>query len=308
MNKNFSTMKSNIGSFVQNTSASFATLIGVWINNRYRDVINSYDWPQLYHTQSIAVSASVSAYALDENTDRVIFAHDTTNDNYLAILTEEQFLQGHYDDWDTTGTPTRCFIKSDVVKAQPASAEKLTLKSSSASDASQIIFIRGITSTGGETYESITLNGTTVASATNSYTRILGLSKSTASVGKVTIYENDASTVLSELSPENLESRYKALHLHYIPSGALTLRVKTKRRITPLSQNYDYPVIEDVSDILEAGTQADAWRYKRQFSKANVLETQYQVMKSDRIFHEVSQPGLIHQMTPTPLQRNDGII
>lgn len=308
MNKNFLTMKNNVGSFVQDSSSSLASLIGVWVNNRYRDIINSYDWTHLYKTQSLTLSASVSAYAFDENTDRIIHILDATNDAYLDIITEEQFLQENWDSWDTTGTPSRAFLKKDVVKAQPTSAEKIVFKSSSTADITQQLFIRGITSTGGETYETLSFNGTTNVTASNSYTHILGISKSAVTTGKATVYHNDAVTVLSELSPETLESRYKSLNVHPIPTGALSLQVRTKRRVTPLSQNYDYPVIEDVSDILELGCQADAWRYKRQFNKATVLETQYQVAKQDRIHLEVAQPGLIHLTSPSSLNRDDGIL
>jgi hypothetical protein len=308
MNKIFTTMKSNVGSFVQDTSTALASLIGVWINNRYRDIVSSYDWEQMYYTQTISVSANVSAYPIDEGADRLMFVQDTTNSSYLNIINEERFLHEYYDIFNDTGTPTRCFLTSDVVRAQPASAEKPTVKSSSASDTSQSVFLRGITSTGGETYETINLNGTTVATAANSYTRILMISKSAATSGKISVMENDEATVLSEMSPERLESYYKSLRLHLIPVGAMTLYARIRRKATPLAQDYDTPVIDDIADILEAGAEADAFRYKRQYSKASVFETQYQVAKSDRIHREVAQPGLVHQMTPTSLNRDDGIL
>jgi hypothetical protein len=301
-------MKSYVGTAIQDTSAAMATIIGVWINNRYRDIANSYDWDQLYYTQTITVSAATSAYPLDERTDRLMFVQDTTNSSYLNIITEEQFLQEHFDDFSSTGTPTICFLKSDVVEAQPSAATAPTLKSSSASDTTQTVLVRGLTSTGGETYESLTMNGTTAVTASNSYTRILAISKSAATTGKLTVYQNDGATVLAELSPESLTSYYKTLNLHLIPVGAMTLYARVKRRVTPLSQNYDVPVIDGIDDILEVGAQADAWRYKRQFDKGNSLETQYQVLKDDRIHREVAQPGVIYQMQPTVLNRDDGLL
>jgi len=300
-------MKTNVGLMVQDQGSSMASLIGVWLNNRYRDVVNSYTWEQLYITQTITTSANVSSYPFDANTDKIIFVNDITNSGTLNITTEEQFLQQNFDDLTTTGTPTTCFIKSDVVSSQPGSAEQITVKSSSTLDAI-IMLIRGITSTGGETYENLTTNGTTVVTASNSYTRILGISKAEASVGKITMYENDEATSLAEIYPENLESRYKTLDTHPIPSGTATIHIRTKRRISPLAQNYDYPVIEDVSDVIELGAQADAWRYKKQFNKGSILESQYQITKDERIFREVNQPGLIHQMVATPLNRDEGII
>jgi hypothetical protein len=306
--KSFSTMKSNVGSFVMDTSTTMGTLIGVWINNRYRDIVNAYDWEQLYHNQSVTTTANTSAYAFDENTERLIHGVDITNDCPINIVTEQDFLQNYGDALTDTGTSDTCFLTSSPVASQPASAQTLIVKSSSASDTTQTLLLRGLTSTANEIYESLTLNGTTAVTATNSYTHILGISKSAVTTGKIKIYENDGSTLLAEMSPESTVSRYKILNLYPIPSGAVTIKLRTKRKTLPLSQDYDYPIIDEISDILEIGAQADAWRYKRQFNKMGALETQYQVLKSDRIFREVNQPGIVHQFQPEALDRDEGIL
>jgi hypothetical protein len=305
--KSFSVITANVGSFVQDTSSALSTLIGLWVNNRYQDVIRSYDWEQLYHNQSITTTANTSAYGFDENTERLVYAVDITNDMPINIVTEQDFLQNYGDALTDTGSPDTCFLASDVVASQPASGQ-LIIKSSSASDTTQTILLRGISSTAGEVYESLTCNGTTAVTASNNYTRVLGFSKSGATAGKITLYDNDGTTARAVMSPETLVSRYKILNLYPVPSGAVTVKLRSRRRITPLSQTYDYPIIEDISDIIEIGAQADAWRYKRQFSKANTLETQYQIMKSDRIFKEVAQPGIVHQFQPEVLDRDEGII
>ena len=306
--KSFSTIKTIVGTNVQDTSSACGTTIGYWVNNRYRDIINSYDWEQLYHEQSITASANVSAYALDRNTERIVFAHDKTNDTYAQPITEQEYLQGYYDVYDEANQPEVCFLQSAPVSSQPTSAEKLIVKSSSASDTTQTVLIRGLTSTIEEMYESLSLSGSSAVSATYSYTRLLGISKSAATAGKVTVYKNDAATALAILAPEQLNSRYKILHFHPMPDSDAVWALKTKRVVMPLSQDYDYPIIENISDIIEKGAEADAWKYKRQFAKARELEVQYQLMKSNRIFQEVSQPGIVHTFTADPLDRNDGIL
>ena len=308
--QSFSVLKTIVAANVQDTSASFATLIGYWVNNRYRDIINSYDWEQLYHNQSYTTTANISSYPLDENTERLIFVKDRTNDSYVEVITEHTFLDNYYDDLDSTGQPEVCYLTSAPVRTQPASGEKLTMKSSSASDTTPTVLIRGITSTAGEVYETLTCNGTTAVTASNTYTKVLGISKSAATVGKISVYENDEATLKAELSPETLVSRYKSINFHPIPGSTqnITYQVRCKRRVTPLSQTYDYPVIEDTEDIIELGAQADAWKYKRQFTKATALETQYQIAKSDRIHREVAQPAILHQFPVQPLNRDDGIL
>ena len=243
MNKDFSTIKSNIGTMVQDTSSTMATKIGVWVNNRYRNFISRYEWDELIYNFSLTASATVSAYNLDEDVDRLLFILDATNSCNITINNEQEFYQENYDVFNDTGTPERCFIKRDVVRSQPASAEQITVKSSSASDTTQTVLIRGISSSV-ELYESISLSGTTVATATNSYTRLLGISKSAATVGYLTVMHNDESTVLSLMAKEQLESRYKQLHLHPIPTGAIVYHIKAKRRILPLQPESDTAIIQ----------------------------------------------------------------
>jgi hypothetical protein len=161
---------------------------------------------------------------------------------------------------------------------------------------------------GSEIYESITLNGTTFASATNSYTRIIGISKSAATTGYVTTYENDGVTVLSTLPSEQLESSYKILNLHPIPTGTANYLIRIKRRILPLSQNYDYPVVKDLADIIEIGAVVEAWRYKKQFAKAQALDVLYEKMISEKIFQRESSSNRVVQFVPTALDRDDGIL
>ena len=306
--KTFSSLKSNVGSFVQDTSSAFGTLIGIWVNNRYQDIINSYDWEQLYHNQTYNSTANQSSYPMDENTDRLIFVKDRTNESYVEVITEQDFLNNYYDDLDTTGQPEVCYLVSEPVRTQPTSGEQVTLKSSSGSDTTQSVLIRGLTDTGGELYESLTINGTTAVTASNTYTKILGISKSASSTGKFKVYHNDESTLLAELSPETLVSRYKAINFHPIPSETITYQIRCKRKVNPMSQDYDYPIIEDIDDIIESGAMADAWAYKKQGAKQNVYETKYQIMKSDRIHKEVAQPNIIHQFQPNVLDRDDGIL
>ena len=219
MNKSFSQLKSNVGARVQDTSTALATLIGYWVNDKYRDASSRYDWEELYFMHSFNASATVSGYALPEDADRIIMCLDSTNSLLITEVSDQQFYMENYDIWNDTGTPNKYFLTYDVVKSQPASAEKPVVKSSSASDTTQTVFIRGIVSSS-EIHESVTLNGTTAATAANSYTRILGISKSASTSGYITTYENDGVTILSTLPAEQLESSYRILNLHPIPTGA----------------------------------------------------------------------------------------
>jgi hypothetical protein len=294
MNKAFSQLKTNVGNRVQDTSTALATLIGYWVNDKYRDVVSRYDWEELYFTQSVTASADVLTYALSEDADRILFCEDTTNDVEMSETND-------LDDIDSTDL---YYLTYDVVKSQPASATKVVVKSSSASDTTQTVLLRGIVS-GSEVYESITLTGTTPASAASSYTRIIGISKSASTTGFTSIYENDGVTVLSMLAPEQLESSYRILN---VPSRSCVYKLRIKRRVLPLSQAYDYPLVKDVADIIELGATAEAERYKKQFSKAQAYDVMYEKMIGEKIFQREAQPNRIYQFTPQALDRDEGIL
>jgi hypothetical protein len=307
MNKSFSVLKSNVGTYVQDSSTAFSSNIGIWINNKYQDILSRHDWEELYYIMSLTASANVSAYGLNDDVDKMIFIIDSTNGNYLTENSETQFHQEHYDVLDDVGTPQRYFIKYDVVKSQPASAAKLTLKSSSASDVTQSILIRSIID-GGEYYETVSLSGTSVRTATQSSSRVLGISKTAVTAGNITVYDNDGVTVLAFMPPEKLESRYRQLHLHPIPSGETVYHLRVKRKVLPLNQNYDYPIVSGIDNIIETGAAADAWRSKRQFSKAREYDYLYEKMLQEKIFQRVAQPNQVILTNPSALNRDDGIL
>ena len=307
MNKSFSQLKTNVGNRVQDTSSSFATLIGYWVNDKYRDVVSRYDWDELYYPHTINASGGTSAYALPDNGDRILVCLDSTNKENISEVSYQQFFLENYDQYNSTGTPDKYFLTYDVVKSQPASATKVTVKSSSASDTTQTVLVRGLVS-GEEIYENITLTGTTVASAGSSYSQILGISKSASTDGYVTVMENNETTVLAVLPAEKLESSYRVLNLHPIPTGSVTYNTVLKRKILPLSQTGDYPVVKDIADIIELGATAEAERYKRQFSKAQAYDVMYEKALSEKIFQRESQPNRVNQFVPTALNRDDGIL
>ena len=306
MNKSFSQIKTDVGNLIRDTSTGTATLIGVWINNRYRDIIDRYEWEELYFTKSITASASIQAYPLDEDTGKIIYVLDATDDYYVDEVTEPHFMRDHYDDWDNTGTPGIFYLKNDVVRSQPSAATKPMVVSSEA-DTTQTILIRGIVSNA-EIYESVTLNGTTNVTASNSYSRILAISKSAATLGKVTIYENDGTTILSILPAEQLESRNKSINFHPIPASELIYTVRAKRRVLPLNQTLDYPVIENIADIIEYGAAAEGLRYKRKTAQAREYEFLYEKAIADKIYQRVATPGKVITFEPLSLNRDEGIL
>lgn len=100
------------------------------------------------------------------------------------------------------------------------------------------------------------------------------------------------------------DSGNKKVRFHYFPSASITVAMPYNVHPTEMSGDSDTPVIE-ISDVIELGAEADAWRYKGKFNKAAALEAQFQGMLSDYIWSEANQPNKVFQFSPQTYDRDD---
>jgi len=84
--------------------------------------------------------------------------------------------------------------------------------------------------------EELNLNGTTEVNGTLTYDagRILKVSKSAQTTGKITISEFTAGTELLILGPEERTARFKMIGLYPIPGSAITMYLEYFTRIRRL--------------------------------------------------------------------------
>jgi len=302
-NKNFVTLKTNIGQEVQDTSSAFSTILGRFINRRYFQILRAINWQNLRTDYSITTTSGTKDYVLPDDFDKEISVEDGVNDILLTRLELQDISRNYPGATADAGTVYRYSILEDTVQKQPTSASTLSIVSSSASDNTQTILIRGIVS-GYETSETVLLTGITPAVTTNTYSRVKGISKSSNTVGKVTVTSNTGAVTQSVLPPKILESRYKLIRLHYVPTTTLVLSVVYIIKPLPLTEDYDYPVL-DIADLLEIGVLADAWRYKRQFAKAQTMEILFNQELSNYIWSKENSPNMIFQFCPTTYNNDD---
>jgi hypothetical protein len=84
---------------------------------------------------------------------------------------------------------------------------------------------------------------------------------------------------------------------------AIVLKLPYMVKPAPLSATSDAPLIP-CEDAIEAGAQADAWRYKRQFAKAQAFEAIYADLVSNLMWDTENQPSYPRQFTPTTYNRD----
>lgn len=212
MGRDFSVIKANVGTDIQDTSTAMATIIGRYINRRYMQILRAVNLDYINEDYTISVTAGTQDYALPTDFKTELYAIDTTNGNNLTRISWQDLSRDYEDDLSTSGDAERYIIFRDD------------------SDAQKIRF-------------------------------------------------------------------------HYVPNASIT--VSLPHYVTPseLSADADEPIL-GLEDLLELGATADAWRYKKQFSKAQQMEVLYNQMYADFIWKQENQPNNIVQFQPVSTSRD----
>lgn len=298
-NKNFSDMKSNVATDIQDTTSGMKTIIGRYINKRYFQVLRKINWEDYNYDYSFTLSSQDKP--LPDDFYKPVYVVDTTNDKELPEVSMQFLAKNYPNTLYETGTVNRYAILEDTVKAQPSSATTLDIVSSVAGDTSQYIRVRGIDSNGIEVTETITLNGTTSVSSSNSYQRVKNLSKSDTTTGYITI--SAGSDTVANMPPSVTESRYKIARFHEAPDSSIEIKMPYIIKPLPLNKDEDYPRL-DIVDLIELGATADAWRYKRQYSKGNHYERLFTKELGEYIWAQENKKNKSEQFQPNVYDRD----
>lgn len=306
MNRRLTTIKSNVANMVQDTSAPMIALIQNYINDRYREVKQRLNIIDVQRSDySFTTTAGTEDYVLPQDFLREYTVIDATNKRQLSRIDSQQLVDNYTSQLDQQGVVTHYMVLEKTCDKQPTSASTISVVSSSASDTSQTVYIKGLDSNGYEDYESVTLTGTTPAVSTKSYTRILMISKSSVTVGTVTLTSNSGAITNAVMSRQMLDYRVKIMRLVQIPSSSYTIEINYAQRENELNQDGDYPIL-DCYDCLEAGATADALRYKRQYAKAADFDVIFEKRLHNLSYSYEAQPNRVNTFSPKTYRNYEG--
>ena len=304
--KRFLDILNNVQNEVRDTSSSFTSIVKPYVNSRYVDIINRLITLNLFEINrktTLATIANQRTYEMPIDFGEIISVVDTTSNRVLDVMTEQELVQKYGNSLTTTGVPFVVILNGEgTVLTQPSSASKLTFVSSSSSDTTQSALIRGISGSA-ERYETISLSGTTSGQTSNNYDYILQVVKNAVTVGAVTFTYSTGGGNVSIIAPESKTQQSRTIGFHYIPSGIYSIDVRYKRDIKPMVDDNDSPII-GISDGIELGAKADAWRNKRQIATAADFENRYE-MWFDKYINQ-RNANLVHQFDITPYPRSEG--
>lgn len=191
--------------------------------------------------------------------------------------------------FEQSGTPVAFSILTPVaVRILPVATELLTFTSSSASDTSSV-FISG-ESAGAVVSEKIALNGTTPQPTVNQYDVPLIISKQ-PTAGTITINGQTSGTVFQTLGASERERKH--LRIQFQPTPDINTvgncMVLGKRKLHPLVDNGDSPILSNVTNILIDMTTSDLLTQKGDMPGAAAADKRAQADLLDLISLETKQ-------------------
>lgn len=302
INRLFINIYSNVASNVQDTSTAMSTIIKRCCNDVYFDILKRVNFEDIDDDYSFNTVAGTSDYILPRNFSKPVYIYDSTNQLEIPEVSLQELINSNSVDLYSTGDVQRCVLLTKPVRLQPTSTSTLSIVSSSASDSTQTVAIKYIDNNGVEIYETVTLTGTTPVSTSGSAVEILSISKSAITVGRITVTANAGAVTVAVLAPADLAYFENVVRLHYTPNGIITIKMPYIRRPYPLLNDYDQPSI-DCADVIELGATAMAWRYKRQFSKAQEYERQYNVSFDTLTWDKENSFNKVHVTLPKTYSR-----
>jgi hypothetical protein len=267
-------MFTQVGNFIQDNSSGRQTRIKDAINRRYDEIARGYDWPdliRLYENEITVTSGEANVY-MPRYVDvikKIVYDADS---QLLRNFSPEQYFARNFDQFSTTGNAFEySLVGSSAIKREVASAETLDLVSSDAGDTGLAVQVWGLVG-GDEINETVTLDGTSAQTTTNSFSRITKIGTDATSIngqrsGVITISGTTSSTEYATIVPQDSDSRYQAIRLQPVPTAATTLTVIYKKRVVPLINDSDTLELEIGPAVVELAI-ADILRQQHKWQPA----------------------------------------
>ena len=152
------TRKTQIGKFIQDSSASRQTHIKDAINRKYTELVDGFDWPDLWRLEEaeVVVTAGEARVYMPYHVQTVKCAVADGNKELINNVDTGMFLARNFDQLSNSANIHEgTLLGSAPVKREMEVSESLTLVSSDASDTSVFVNVLGMVG-GDEISESVT--------------------------------------------------------------------------------------------------------------------------------------------------------
>lgn len=283
MAKTFTSMKTNIGNMVMDTSSDLATLIGRWLNDKYLDVWRRYNWSDTINNDyTITLASGTATYSLPLDFEQEINVSDITDGFELKRMTEGLWWKERamaYSAGSISNSTSRNYIilweklntaanSFGMIGFDPAPNNTHTIAMPYKRRCSDMITVTG-TCTTNTASKVIASASTFITSGVEPGMRLKNTTDSTYGI----ISSVDSETQLT-------------METDVCPDGNETFEI------------YTFPVIRNIEYILECGAVSEAFAYKKNFSKASDFLQKYEYELQKRIREENIQANQKNQWIP----------
>lgn len=291
----YSNLQTRVGRKIQKTDTAYKTKIKDFLNDRLQHLYERYMWPELFRETTITATSGQNYIILPREVTNVLYVSDLSNDIIVRKIGFQVFQKRYLNTLDASGNIYN-YVDAGYspLLTQWGAADKVTVVSSSASDTTQKVYIRGYDANGIEYSESISLNGATGVDSTYTYaafsitnprTGLTMVSKDADTVGTITVKEKTAGTARVLLGPKDRTVRHRMIRLQRVPSSAQTLYVGYKEALRKLADDGDVPQFE-CDSLLVQGALVDALKEQRQFQRAALEDQKFEQMLATRLQQE----------------------
>lgn len=137
MSSNFGTLKTNVGNRVGDTGTPFATIIGTYINQRYKDILRRCNWSVIDEDYQITAASGTRDYTLPSNFGKELYVWDTVQKIDIPRISFEKLEQEYQSELKDTGTVQNyTIIQSTTDTSDPSAARTQKLRLFRTPDAS----------------------------------------------------------------------------------------------------------------------------------------------------------------------------
>jgi len=231
------------------TQGDDKTMAKAAINRIYRRCLDEADLDHEHREFSLTTASGTSQYGMPLYVREVLNIDDGTNDRVVFSISAKEYdaaYPGHSD----TGSPTRAYrYGTRGVQTNLASAERVKVKSSSASDtgANFVVRLTGFDASDRLLTETIQLDGTTSAVSANTYkagglervTKLAGTGSSWS--GYLTVEGNTTGTDFAIIPVWWDSPDYQWWEFYPQPDAAITYTVRALMRKPDLINDEDWP-------------------------------------------------------------------
>jgi hypothetical protein len=274
MGKSFTTMESNVGTMVQDTSTAFATIIGTFLNNRYQDIWDRALWSDcIDDSYTFNTVANTQNYDLPLDFDEELFVANITDGYILDRYQEGHWWKERYSAHSAgtidAGNPRIYVVLYGAINAAGTGFGKIKIDPTpDAVKTMALPYKRKFVSL-------ISVSGTCT---TDTALKVIAAAETfiTDGVKPGMRIKNTTDSTYSIIASVDSETQLTC-DTDVCPDGNETFEIYTE------------PVIRDIDIILETGATADALAYKKQLQKADYYNQRYETELARRIAKERSR-------------------